>query len=126
MKIKKNIMKTIPSVLESIFGPSENNESLAKINKSNTENSVNGIPFFTTMYLTFNIKKKEQIPSITKIFAIFDPIIFPNPNSEGPATEDIAFIISSGRDVENANTVSPIIRGLILSIFPILEEPSTK
>ena len=101
-------------------------ESLANKRNIKTENKVKGIPFLTTIDLTFISMKNAIIPKTKSIFAILLPIIFPKAMSEVPFIDENILILNSGRDVANARTVKPIIRGLTLRAFPKEDEPSTR
>ena len=65
------------------------------------------------------------IPSMRKIFAIFDQIILPSTRSFASDKLHTIFTTNSGVEVPNATMVSPITRSEILNLFARDEAPST-
>ena len=73
------------------------------------------------------MKKNAEVPRISKIFAILDPIIFPVMASVAGTIFVAAnrVITSSGADVPNATIVKPINTGDKLKIYIRLPKLST-
>ena len=77
-------------------------------------------------YAVFCLKKNAEVPKISKIFAILDPIIFPVMASVAGTIFVAAnrVITSSGADVPNATIVKPINTGDKLNFLAIASADS--
>lgn len=65
-------------------------------------------------------------PIIRRVFAMFDPTIFPRARSVCPLRAERILTNNSGAEVPKATTVRPITSGGIPKVFAIEEAPPTK
>lgn len=84
-----------------------------------------GTSFHTVFLLTAKGAIIAEIPKISKIFAIFEPTIFPNATPVFPFSALVMETTNSGADVPNATTVNPITIGLIRNFNAREDAPST-
>jgi len=121
----KNPSSDIPSdlLISFIVPPNTMSETIA--NSITIPSIANGTSLKIVVFLTVSGLIIADTPSIRRIFAIFEPIMFPNAISADPLDEARIFTISSGIDEPNATIVRPIIRLDIPNFVAIELEPFT-
>ena len=85
-----------------------------------------GISFQTVLLLTIRGVMIAETPRIRRIFAILLPTTFPMAISDDPSRTEKILTISSGAEVPNATTVSPITMGVIPNFLAREDAPRTR
>jgi hypothetical protein len=111
MKIIKKQSNIIPSANDSDeLDVKANILSLIMIASTRAHKSANGISFRVVLFDIFSALILAVSHSISRMFAMFDPMIFPSTISLASLTLPIILTTNSGADVQNATIVSPITR----------------
>jgi hypothetical protein len=127
MKIIKKQSNIIPSANDSDeLDVKANILSLIMIASTRAHKSANGISFRVVLFDIFSALILAVSHSISRMFAIFDPMIFPSTISLASLTLPIILTTNSGADVQNATIVSPITILGIRSFFANDDAPSTR